>query len=74
MALESTTKAVDVIQSVVKDLGLVSEDQFALYLRVESELRCIKSDEFLLDALRLTMPEIHLDASQKRSFTRKFYD
>lgn len=67
--LDSTTRAMDVIQNVVRELNLNSEDQFALYLEVEDEMRCIKSDEFLLDVLRLTMPEIQSQLSQKRTVT-----
>ena len=60
------------IQNLVKDLGLNSGDQFALYLKVNGELRCIKPDEFLLDALRLTMPDIQLQVPQKHSITSRF--
>ncbi|KAL5112725.1 hypothetical protein TcWFU_008437 [Taenia crassiceps] len=67
ITVDSMTRAMDVIQNVVRELGLNSEDQFALYLEVEDELRCIKSDEFLLDALRLTMPEIQPQLSQRRT-------
>ncbi|KAM7540512.1 hypothetical protein Aperf_G00000029843 [Anoplocephala perfoliata] len=66
-ALESTTRAVDVIQNVSREMDFTSTDQFALYLETEGELRCIKSDEFIFDALRLKMPEIQLPNSQKRS-------
>lgn len=69
ITVDSTTKAMDVIQNVVRELNLNSEDQFALYLEVDDELRCIKSYEFLLDALRLTMPEIQVQLSHKRTVT-----
>lgn len=57
----------DVIQNVLREMSLTTTDQFALYLEVEGELRCIKPDEFIFDALRLTMPEIQVPVGQKRS-------
>ncbi|KAL5971614.1 Myosin-VIIa [Taenia solium] len=69
VTVDSTTRAMDMIQNVARELNLTSEDQFALYLEVEDELRCIKSDEYLFDALRLTMPEIQLQLPYKPTIT-----
>lgn len=65
------TKATDIIKNISHELCLTSLDQFALYLEVEGELRCIKSEEFVFDALRQTMPDIELQFGQKRSLSCK---
>uniref|UniRef100_A0A5K3ER39 Myosin motor domain-containing protein n=1 Tax=Mesocestoides corti TaxID=53468 RepID=A0A5K3ER39_MESCO len=67
--LESTTRAADVVRDVVRRFCLASVEHFALYIEVDGELRCIKPEEFVLDALRLTMPEIPQQISLKRHMT-----
>ncbi|VDN96399.1 unnamed protein product [Rodentolepis nana] len=67
ITLESTTKAGDIIKDISLDLGLMSLEQFALYLEVDGELRCIQTEEFIFDALRQTLPDIEFQVGQKRS-------
>ncbi len=72
--LESTTKAQDLMEDVGRELCLTSLDQFGLYIETESgERRCIMSEEYILDVLRLTLPDAmqqqqqhQQQASQKR--------
>ncbi len=63
------------MEDVGRELCLTSLDQFGLYIETESgERRCIMSEEYILDVLRLTLPDAkqqqqqhqQQQASQKR--------
>ncbi len=62
------------MEDVGRELCLTSLDQFGLCIETESgERRCIMSEEYILDVLRLTLPDAkqqqqqhQQQASQKR--------
>ncbi|VDK73460.1 unnamed protein product [Dibothriocephalus latus] len=56
--LQSDTRGPDVVDEICLELGLGAKNEFAVYVELDGEKRCIQDEEFVLDCLHLTLPDM----------------
>uniref|UniRef100_A0A0X3P9S8 Myosin-VIIa n=1 Tax=Schistocephalus solidus TaxID=70667 RepID=A0A0X3P9S8_SCHSO len=56
--LQSDTKGPDIVDEICLELGLGSRNEFAVYVDLDGEKRCIEDEDFVLDCLYLTLPDM----------------
>nr|VZI01217.1 unnamed protein product [Spirometra erinaceieuropaei] len=56
--LQSDTRGSDVVDEICLELGVGSKNDFAVYVELDGEKRCIEDEDFVLDCLHLTLPDM----------------